>query len=137
LNVTLDVATGLVVSLSAGTGWLVYRWTQPPLPGSPLSFAPQLTGPPQHTKGERLVAALTAAVAVMVLGSYLTEGITGVARGEGAETKTDKAAVAPLDASMGKAHDSDRSISIPPSPRTATRAHRSPHQTAFRTGSRP
>jgi hypothetical protein len=94
LNVTLDLATGLVGAASIATGWLVYRWTAPPQ-ADPELAATTLSNAQHHSKGERLVAALTAAVAVMMLGAYLLDGIKDVKRTRDTDHKQEKAVVEP------------------------------------------
>ncbi|MVO90638.1 hypothetical protein GPA10_39290 [Streptomyces sp. p1417] len=77
MNVTLDVSTSLVVIAALVVGCLVYRWTAP-VPGAVV----------QTSKGERLMWAVSAAAAAIVVGSYLADGIKDVER----EDKKDRAA---------------------------------------------
>ncbi|MFF3975020.1 hypothetical protein ACFYZ6_34930 [Streptomyces rubiginosohelvolus] len=65
--VTFDLFTAFVAVGALVLAWLVYRKTAP-APGSAS----------QATKGERLVCAITAAAAAIVIGGYLGGGIRGV-----------------------------------------------------------
>lgn len=78
MYVTLDLVTVLVVVGSLTIGRLVYHWAAPP----PATTAP---------KGERLLLALTAVVAVIAIGSYLGSGIRGI--GRTADTKQERVTV--------------------------------------------
>lgn len=62
---TFDLVTVLVATGSLVIGALVFRWSAPP------------SGASSPSRGERLVYAFTAAVAVVALGGYLASGIHG------------------------------------------------------------
>ncbi|MFI1189340.1 hypothetical protein [Streptomyces californicus] len=64
--VTFDLFTAFVAAGALVLAWLVYRKTAP-APGSAA----------QATKGERLVYAISAAVAVIAFGGYLGGGVKG------------------------------------------------------------
>ncbi|MFF4442437.1 hypothetical protein [Streptomyces sp. NPDC001621] len=72
MNITLDFGTAVVTAVSIAVGWYVYRRTAPAVPTTPLAPAVGMT------TGERLVAALTAAVAVITIGHFATQGVKGV-----------------------------------------------------------
>ncbi|MFJ4869138.1 hypothetical protein [Streptomyces sp. NPDC088757] len=67
---TFDLMTALVFSGGCVAGVLVYRWTAPPQDATTPS------------KGERLLFALTAAVAVITIGGFLGGGFRGIERTE-------------------------------------------------------
>ncbi|MGV4987900.1 hypothetical protein, partial [Streptomyces sp. NRAIS3] len=64
MNVTIDLATVLVAGLAIVVGVAVYQW-----------MASAVGAIASMPKGERLVAALTAAAAVIVIGSYIVGGV--------------------------------------------------------------
>lgn len=72
MNVTLDFGTVVLTVVSIFVGWFVFRWTAPAVPTTP---AAPVVG---MTVGERLVAALTAAVAVITIGSFIAQGVKSV-----------------------------------------------------------
>ncbi|GAB7109604.1 hypothetical protein JCM4814A_79190 [Streptomyces phaeofaciens JCM 4814] len=67
MNITFDLATVLVVGTALAIGCLVYRW-----------MAPATGTMSTTTKGERLVAAVTAAAAAVAIGAYAVNGIKSV-----------------------------------------------------------
>ncbi|MFK4108523.1 hypothetical protein [Streptomyces sp. NPDC002176] len=72
MHITFDFGTVVWTVMAILTGFGVYQWSEPTAPTSP-------TAPPVGmTKGERLVLALTAAVAVITIGSYLSGGVAKV-----------------------------------------------------------
>ncbi|MFF1267151.1 hypothetical protein ACFVZE_15080 [Streptomyces anulatus] len=72
MQVTFDFSTVVwaIMGILAGVG--VYHWSQPTLPTPPTAQ------PIGMTKGERLVLALTAAVAVITFGTYISHGVEKV-----------------------------------------------------------
>ncbi|MDX3696915.1 hypothetical protein PV726_43080 [Streptomyces europaeiscabiei] len=64
VNVTFDLATVLVAGTALVAGCYVYRW-----------MAPTAQAVTTTTKGERLLAAITAAAAVVAIGAFLAGGI--------------------------------------------------------------
>ncbi|MFF5978463.1 hypothetical protein ACFY78_06355 [Streptomyces olindensis] len=72
MHVTFDFGTVVwtVMGILAGLG--AYQWSQPTAPTTPTAQ------PAGMSKGERLVLALTAAVAVITIGSYLSGGVEKV-----------------------------------------------------------
>ncbi|MFB7585209.1 hypothetical protein [Streptomyces hydrogenans] len=84
LVVTLDVFTGLVVASALAIAWLVFRWTAP------------TTAVHQTSKGERLMWAVAAAASVIVVGSYLGDGLRGIERSGENSTEKPQAAVGML-----------------------------------------
>ncbi|MEU5331351.1 MULTISPECIES: hypothetical protein [Streptomyces] len=72
MQVTFDFSTVVwtIMGILAGVG--VYHWSQPTLPTTPTAQ------PIGMTKGERLVLALTAAVAVITFGTYISHGVEKV-----------------------------------------------------------
>ncbi|WP_105973501.1 hypothetical protein [Streptomyces geranii] len=69
MHITFDFGTVVWTVVGILTGFGVYQWTQPTAPTAPT------TPPVGMTKGERLVFALTAAVAVITIGGYLSGGV--------------------------------------------------------------
>ncbi|MFT9667631.1 hypothetical protein ACMZ5F_11845 [Streptomyces rhizosphaericola] len=72
MNVTLDLSTVVLTVVSIGVGWFVWRGTEPAAPATPGAPVAGMT------TGERLVAALTAAVAVITIGSFAVQGVKSV-----------------------------------------------------------
>ncbi|MFE3688924.1 hypothetical protein ACFXPM_37635 [Streptomyces sp. NPDC059095] len=72
MQVTFDFSTAVwtIMGILAYVG--VYQWSQPTLPTTPTAH------PMGMTKGERVALALTAAVAVITFGSYISHGIRKV-----------------------------------------------------------
>lgn len=68
MNITFDLATVLVVGTGLAIGCLVYRWMAPTIE----------TVSTTSTKGERLLAATTAAAAVVAIGAFLVGGIEDI-----------------------------------------------------------
>ncbi|MBX4177028.1 hypothetical protein [Streptomyces geysiriensis] len=75
MNVTLDFGTVVVATVGIVIGFWIYQATAPVPLAMPTVGMPVTTG---MTKGERLVAALTATVAVITIGSYLMHGVKTV-----------------------------------------------------------
>ncbi|MGW4224969.1 hypothetical protein ACWEG1_16090 [Streptomyces bauhiniae] len=69
MHITFDFGTVVWTVMGILTGFRVYQWSQPTAPTTPTAQ------PAGMTKGERLVLALTAAVAVITIGSYLSGGV--------------------------------------------------------------
>ncbi|MGX1364721.1 hypothetical protein RKD19_000080 [Streptomyces canus] len=74
MNVTLDFGTVVVAVVGIAVGFWLYHATAPAPPSTPTVG----TVATCMSKGERLVAALTAAVAVITIGSYLAHGVKTV-----------------------------------------------------------
>lgn len=64
MNVTFDLGTVLVAGMALAVGCCVYQWMTP-------AAGTESTA----TRGERLLAAITAAAAVVTIGAFLTGGI--------------------------------------------------------------
>ncbi|MCX5434731.1 hypothetical protein OHU11_41875 (plasmid) [Streptomyces sp. NBC_00257] len=72
MQVTFDFSTAVWTIMGILVGVGVYQWSQPTLPTAPTAQ------PMGMTKGERLVLALTAAVAVITFGAYISHGVKKV-----------------------------------------------------------
>ncbi|WP_086801455.1 hypothetical protein [Streptomyces caniscabiei] len=64
MNVTLDLGTVLIAGMALAAGCWVYQWMTPTAGTGSAA-----------TRGERLLAAITAAAAVVAIGAFLTGGI--------------------------------------------------------------
>ncbi|MFE9942031.1 hypothetical protein [Streptomyces hirsutus] len=72
MHITFDFGTVVWVVVGLLIGFGVYQSSQPTAPTTPTAQ------PVGMTKGERLVLALTAAVAVITIGNYLSGGVEKV-----------------------------------------------------------
>ncbi|MGW0821901.1 hypothetical protein [Streptomyces sp. NPDC002845] len=69
MHITFDFGTVVWTVVGGLTGFGVYHWSQPTAPPTPTAH------PAGMATGERLVFSLTAAVAVITIGSYLSGGV--------------------------------------------------------------
>jgi predicted secreted protein len=72
VHITFDFDTVVWTVVGILTGFGVYQWSEPTAPTTPTAPAVGMTN------GERLVLALTAAVAVITIGNYLSSGVEKV-----------------------------------------------------------
>ncbi|MFH9268248.1 hypothetical protein ACH4KN_28950 [Streptomyces sp. NPDC017546] len=72
MHVTFDFGTVVWTVMGTLAGFIVFQWTRPAVSTTPTAQ------PAGMTRGERLVLALTAAMAVITIGSYLTGGVEKV-----------------------------------------------------------